>query len=478
MAIAECRLELTKTVLTRSAVVGVAVFGMICGLTVPSVADEAKGTAVPGQLDNGLVSLTKTVPHITPVFDYSGDIWDRGAALGDLFGERQNLYDKGFTFDAQVTQVVEGIASGGPEGSPDARYFGLADYGITLDTAKLGLWSGGLITANMQSSWGDSLFGETANASGVNALSLYPKIGETDTVLMEYYLTQALPGHSELVIGRINGTNFLDRNRLANNPRNQFLNTSFMTNPLFGAFLSFSTYAAVLVLPVTDQFTAAFTTWDPNDHPGDYGSTNGFFDEIGLGTQLEYRWAPDNNLDGTVRFALMYSSEDTTDFGNPHLAVDLITGQQPDQKSDNYIAHVNIEQYFWKPDRPSTGAKPVRTADDHFQEPGVGVFLRASMVPGDRNFYEAYVSGGISGRGFFPSRPHDRFGVGLYWLKESEELDSQPGNILEDEVGVEAFYNFAITPWAGLSAHAQWIDNTAVGVDDTVVLSSRLSVRF
>lgn len=42
----------------------------------------------------------------------------------------------------------------------------------------------------------------------------------------------------------------------------------------------------------------------------------------------------------------------------------------------------------------------------------------------------------------------------------------------------EAFYNFAITPWAGLSAHAQWIDNTAVSVDDTVVLSSRLNVRF
>jgi hypothetical protein len=42
----------------------VAVFGIVCGLAVPTVADEAKGAGVPGQLENGLISLTKVAPPL------------------------------------------------------------------------------------------------------------------------------------------------------------------------------------------------------------------------------------------------------------------------------------------------------------------------------------------------------------------------------------------------------------------------------
>ncbi len=425
-----------------------------------------------------LISLTKVAPDVTPVSDYTGDFWDRSTALGDLFGERQNLYEKGIIFDAQVSQVVEGIASGGPDDGPGARYFGLADYGISFDTAKLGLWSGGLFTANAQSSWGNSLFGETRTAAPVNNLSLYPIPGKIDTVLMEYYYTQALPGNMVVLVGRLNGVNFLDKNRFANQPRNQFLNGTINNNPLFGEFLSFSTYAGLLLVPVTKGFTAAFAIWDPNDQPGDYGSTNGFFDEVGVGVQLEFDWTLGNNLGGAFRPAFLYSSADTTDLDNPRLIPDLISGQQPAQKSDNYIAHINFEQYFWKPDTPTMGAKPARTADYDFQERGVGVFMRGGWVPEDRTIYDIYLSGGVGGRGFFESRPYDRFGVGVYWLKESDDFDALPGNLVQDEVGVEAFYNFAITPWATLSGHIQWIDNTVTRTDDTVVLSTRLNVRF
>jgi hypothetical protein len=46
-----------------------------------------------GKLDNGKTSLTKLVPPITKVFDYSGDIWKRGTMFGDLGGVRNDLYD-------------------------------------------------------------------------------------------------------------------------------------------------------------------------------------------------------------------------------------------------------------------------------------------------------------------------------------------------------------------------------------------------
>jgi porin len=52
-------------------------------------------------------------------------------------------------------------------------------------------------------------------------------------------------------------------------------------------------------------------------------------------------------------------------------------------------------------------------------------------------------------------------GVGFYWLDMSSDLDDFPINKLEDEFGIEAFYNIAITPWLQLSVDFQWIDTPA-----------------
>ena len=51
------------------------------------------------------VSLTKLVPDLTPVSDYTGELSERSTILGDVGGERQSLYEGGVTLDAVVTQV-------------------------------------------------------------------------------------------------------------------------------------------------------------------------------------------------------------------------------------------------------------------------------------------------------------------------------------------------------------------------------------
>ena len=102
--------------------------------------------------------------------------------------------------------------------------------------------------------------------------------------------------------------------------------------------------------------------------------------------------------------------------------------------------------------------------------------MRGSWIPKDRSAFNVYLSGGIGGRGIFESRPYDRFGVGTYWLKESDDLDDLPGNLTEDEVGFEAFYNFAITPWTTLSADFQWIDSGVTSTDDQSMLGIRLNI--
>ena len=43
---------------------------------------------------------------------------------------------------------------------------------------------------------------------------------------------------------------------------------------------------------------------------------------------------------------------------------------------------------------------------------------------------------------------------------------------------MEAFYNFAITPWMQLSADVQWISQGIGSSNDAVVLGTRLNIRF
>jgi hypothetical protein len=59
-------------------------------------------------------------------------------------------------------------------------------------------------------------------------------------------------------------------------------------------------------------------------------------------------------------------------------------------------------------------------------------------------------------------------GVGFYWLDMSSDLDDFAINKLEDELGIEAFYNITLTPWLQISVDFQWIDTGVVENDNAV----------
>ena len=434
-------------------------------------AAKAGGTA---KEVKGKLSLTKIAPDVTPVSDYSGDIWKRSTLFGDFGGKRQQLYEDGIIFDAALTQVFQGVASGGSD-SGDTMYNGLLDYGLSLDTGKLDWWSGGLLVFNAQTGFasGDPL------AAGVisppNFTSIYPTGEFPATELMEYYLMQPLSKKLTLIAGRINVVNFLDKNRFSEEPRDQFMNLSLNNDPLFGAFVSFSTYAAVASWQVTENLSINPAIWTPETQPGDYG---GNWDSVGAGAEVDYSWKPGNDLGGVLRGTFLYSSANSVDVDNPRLVPELLLGQPLETDSGNWIVALNFEQYLWKPAASVRKESTARTASFDFQEPGIGLFARASYTPEDRNAWNVYASVGVSGRGIIPGRIYDRLGLGVYWLKESGDLDDQPGNFFEDEVGFEAFYNLAVTPWAQLTFDVQWINPGVTNTDDTVVLGTRLFIPF
>ncbi len=429
----------------------------------------------PGQLDNGLISLTLAVPGMTPVSEYGGDVWNRSTLFGDPWGERQALYDQGITIDASVTQVFQGVVGGGTGKGDNPQYNALFDYGITLDTAKLGLWSGGLLVANAQSNLGRPLQGQAGSISPVNYTALFPVPFDPSTELMEYYAVQALPYDLSLIVGRVDAVNFVDRNRFANDPRTQFLNTSLNNTPLFGAFLSFSTYAALLNVPVNEHLNLAFAAFNPDTQPGDYGGT---WDNYGLGFAPGVSWTLDEDLGGALGLIVLYDSKNSLALDNPFFVPGVILGEAPEKKG-NWIVNLNLEQYIWKPEFASD-APAVHTRTFDYQEKGLGTFLRFAYTPEDRNPFNIFASGGVSGRGLIENRPYDRMGLGAYALIASGDLKDQPfiGQAIQNEVGVEAFYNFAFTPWAQVSFDAQWVDPGIAANDSAVVLGTRFFFQF
>jgi carbohydrate-selective porin OprB len=387
--------------------------------------------------------------------------------------------------DAQLTQVYQGVVSGGSaKGNGHGEYNGLFEANLTLDTAKAGLWSGGLFVLTEQTSFGHPLKSQPGNLSPVNATALWPRSYEQSSELMEYYLAQALPLNTVAIVGRIDPSNFLDQNSFSCSSDNQFLNVSMNSNPLFGRFLTYSTYAALFMTKMTEDFTLAYGAWTPNTAPGDYG---GNWDDIGVGLIPIFKYNAFNHP-GMIQAIAAYSTRDAVDTGNPRFVPGVITGNPP-TKTDNWIVELSGEQYFWEPKGVSVSqAEGGRKEDFHVPtqafaaaRPGLGIFYRASCTPEDRSAYDLYLSGGVGGRGVIPGRPYDRFGVGSFWLKESNDFKKQPviATTLQDEVGLEAFYNFAITPALQLSLDTQWIAKSGKqSSDSAVVLGTRLNMRF
>ena len=112
---------------------------------------------------------------------------------------------------------------------------------------------------------------------------------------------------------------------------------------------------------------------------------------------------------------------------------------------------------------------------------GLGLFYRFGYVPDNRNVYNMTMSGGLGARGIIPGRPNDRMGFGAYAMFASDDFQEKSlllNELLDDEFGLEAYYNFAITPWAQISADVQWIDQGITTSDSAWVVGSRLTLRF
>jgi porin len=98
---------------------------------------------------------------------------------------------------------------------------------------------------------------------------------------------------------------------------------------------------------------------------------------------------------------------------------------------------------------------------------GLGVFLRLSGSPGDRNQVAFYADGGLTYKGLLPGRDDDVLGLGLAYARISgsatdrdrdARLLGNPNQPVRDfEAAIELTYRAPLTPWWTVQPDLQYI---------------------
>lgn len=77
-----------------------------------------------------------------------------------------------------------------------------------------------------------------------------------------------------------------------------------------------------------------------------------------------------------------------------------------------------------------------------------------------------------------PGRSNDTYGLGYFYndLQDPRALALLP--LSDTTQGLEAYYNFAIARSMELTFDFQWVRSAFDGIDDSIIVAARLSVRF
>jgi porin len=407
---------------------------------------------------------------------YSGDFLSRSTLTGDWGGTRNDLAEKGLTFDANLTQIEQGVVDGGKSGQWE--YGGRGNLTFHLDTQKLGLWPGGFLTVELEGNWSQGINGNTGALSPVNTNQLFPLVTGTNVAMPAWNFAQFLSRYAGVTFGKLD-TSGADMNEFAHGKGDiQFFNTAFELNPI-ALIAPYSTLGAgVIVLPTADINQAILSLMTVS--ASGKSSTAGFDDLTGPMFAGEARMRTDFfGLTGHQLVGGLYSWKDYT-------SVDQRLGFVIENRSlvrvrKSWSAYYNFDQYLYQPDKD--------------KDQGFGVFGRFGASQGDPVPAQYFYSIGVGAKGPIESRPFDQCGIGYYYSSNNNPVLQLPfttREFLRDEWGFEAYYSFAVTPWLYVTPDVQVIGpalkrqiGTGLGalrngepVDTATVLGFRARLMF
>lgn len=355
-----------------------------------------------------------------------------------------------------LTAFVQDAVAGDGDGS--IRFTGRADLFVDISSKGLGLWDGTLLRTHTE------LRASNANAGGVggalwpqNTGAVLPLTGE-GIELTSIYFVQSLGAKTNLLVGKINAVDLL-----ASDPffggwgTRRFQNLAFVAPP--SGLVPPTIMGTVLTHQAGDVGITAMV-FDPEDRSGDYW-VDGLF-STGVNGSTGATWAGDwGGRKTTLGVTLAGSTSRGIDFEDLLGPPGTIRGT----RKGSY----NIALQF--------GHDLAGSANGSSH---VGVYAKAAIADGNPNPIEASFVGGFAGHGLIAGRSRDRWGLGFYCYDFSDTLQdvAVPLADFDDEFGLEAWYAFAIAPFADLAFNAQVVDPSTGRNDIALVLGARLGLHF
>jgi porin len=373
---------------------------------------------------------------------YSGDFFSRSTLTGDWLGSRNDLAAKGLTFDANLTQIGQGVVDGGKSGAWE--YGGRGDLTFHLDTQKLGLWPGGFLTVELEGNWADSVNGKTGALVPVNTSQLFPLPTGNNVALPAWNFAQFLSRYAGVAFGKFQTISGADMNEFAHGKGDtQFFNLSFNFNPVVLAVPYSTLGAGAIVLPTADVNQALLTA-SVISATGE-ASTAGCDDLDGPIVAGEGRVRTDFfGLTGHQLLGALYSWKRYTSV-DQRLGF-VIENRRLEAKTGTWAVYYNFDQYLYQPDKG--------------KDQGVGLFGRFGASEGDPVPVQYFYSIGVGAKGPIECRPFDQTGIGYYYSSINNPVLQLPfttREFLRDEWGFEVYYSIALTPWLLLTPDVQVI---------------------
>jgi porin len=384
-----------------------------------------------------------------PVPDFTSGLWQRSRLTGDWGGLRTTMANNGVQLDLDNVHTFQNVTSGGIDTT--GRYLGNAEIVLKLDSQKMGLWPGGFLLVRGEAAFGTGVNTATGAVIPVNTRPILSLPARDEMVLSHVVLTQFLHEKFAVVLGKLDTTGG-DANEFAHGRGDEkFMNLAFSLNPVLLRVAPYSTLGMGLVFLPTKDLILSFSTIDTEGVTTRTGFDTLFKDGTTLATEARLTVRP-FGLAGHQLIGFAWSNKDFASVEqDPRTIVgNVLAGTSPRKESGSWAFTYNFDQYLYQ------------EAQDSSQ--GFGIFGRIGISDGKANPIHQFYSFGFGGKGLIPTRDRDRFGIGYYYMKISGDLrDTFPPLLrervgLDQEQGVELFYNIAVTPWLHVTPDLQFID--------------------
>src|SRR6056297_823589 len=386
--------------------------------------------------------------------------------LTDQFGTwRTDLFKNGIRLSMDTVAGYQEILAGGIR--EDGAAGGSADLELAFDFEKLGLWQGGYVRLFAETRFGDFINADAGSLHAETADGLYPLPHKNEATLTSIAYYHRISPKTGLFFGKLE-TLDRDANALAGGRgKTQFSNQHLVFNPVTLQTIPYAALGGGFFLQDTEEAAAfSLAVLDPNGEPNEIGFDDAFKD--GLTLAMAYRISLDvlgrnsNQLlgvaFGTKDYGLAVPDE-WLKFSHIPQAPSLLKPR----KDESWCVYFNYDQF-----RYFAETEP---------EQGIGYFLRLGYADEATNPFEWFYSFGLSTTGIIPDRPKDTLGLGYYFTAVSDELPDYLF-ILDDEQGVEFYYDITATPWLHITPNFQIVDPANQFVDTALIMGLRVKLNI